>query len=120
MQRIRNGCCDCQVSKGLQHRKLVLQRVLTRCSDGWLANRGNHCWVATVQAALQSDQGIGALQSNNLNFERWIKHGLTAEELMNSSNLSAEVPSQGCSLPLLTTRQTSLLAECTTQAPVVI
>ena len=68
--------------------------------------------MMTVQAALQSDQSIGGLQTSNVNFERWIKHGLTAEELGNSSNLSGEGPSQGASCPYCT--QTSLPAACAT------
>lgn len=65
--------------------------------------RDNSSCMVTVQAALQSDQGIGGLQTSNLNFERWIKHGLTAEELGNSSTLSGGGPSQGGPLPLLLT-----------------
>lgn len=48
-----------------------------------------------MQTVLQSDKDMGALLGTNQNFERWIKHGFSAEDLVNSSNDSEEVLSQG-------------------------
>ena len=48
-----------------------------------------------VQTVLQSEQDMGALLGTNQNFERWIKHGFSTEDLLNSSNDSEEVLSQG-------------------------
>ena len=66
----------------------------------WLANTGMTSFgMVGVQAVLQSDKGMGSLPGGSLNFERWIKHGLMADDLLNSSNDSEELLLQG--LPLL-------------------
>ena len=48
-----------------------------------------------MQTVLQSDKDMGTLLGSNQNFERWIKHGFSTEDLVNSSNDSEEVLSQG-------------------------
>ena len=48
---------------------------------------------------LQSDKGVAALPGGSLNFERWIKHGLSPEDLVNSSNDSGELLSQAAPSP---------------------
>ena len=68
-----------------------------------------------VQTVLQSDKDMGALLGTNQNFERWIKHGFSTEDLVNSSNDSEEVLSQGgLSLP---TGALCLLLQCAFFAP---
>ena len=55
-----------------------------------------------MQAVLQSDKGMGAPPGGNLNFERWIKHGLMAEDLQDINNQAQELlsQSQGGSFPI--------------------
>lgn len=48
-----------------------------------------------VQTVLQSDKDMGAVLGSNQNFERWIKHGFSADDLVNTSNDSEEHPSGG-------------------------
>ena len=55
--------------------------------------------MVAVQAVLQSDKGMGSLPGGSLNFERWIKHGLMADDLLNSSNDSEQLLLQGSPLP---------------------
>lgn len=57
--------------------------------------------MVAVQAVLQSDKGMGSLPGGSLNFERWIKHGLMADDLLNSSNDSEELLLQGILLLFL-------------------
>lgn len=59
--------------------------------------------MVDVQAVLQSDKGMGSPPGGNLNFERWIKHGLMAEDLQDIDNQAQELlsQSQGGSHPLL-------------------
>lgn len=58
-----------------------------------------HKLVVCMQTVLQSDKDMGALLGTNHNFERWIKHGFKAEDLINSSNDSEEALSQGSPPP---------------------
>jgi len=43
-----------------------------------------------VQAVLQSDKDLPALLGNGHNYERWIKHGSGADDVMTNSNDSDE------------------------------
>lgn len=55
-----------------------------------------------MQAVLQSDNGMAALPGGGLNFERWIKHGLMTEDLLDNTNESSQQPlAHGVSLLFL-------------------
>ena len=61
--------------------------------------KDKHTWMlVAVQTVLQSDKDMGALLGSNQNFERWIKHGFSADDFVNTSNDSEEHLSQGDAL----------------------
>ena len=61
-----------------------------------------------MQTVLQSDKDITAVLGTGQNFERWIKHGSTADDLINNSADSEEPPPSKL-LPAVAFSSSSLL-----------
>ena len=80
----------------------------------------NSFFGLAVQAVLQSDKGVGSPPGGSLNFERWIKHGLMADDLLNSSNDSEELLLQGSSSGCTACEHQCTLAERKQQGFVVL